>query len=190
MTTIVRGALGSSGCVAGGAAKVEVALIDNPMVTTANRAGFTACPLLSSEVLRDLPFGKAFNAFGEAVLLNQLRPPYLVFWLGGELGIAAFVEIESHNLGEPVAPHIQALPLFHPFEEVQLMTGELEELAVVLAIERRIGKKEKRCAGVHDAVGVFAQVVGRLANERNAAQILAHGLDRSQGPFQKLLVLH
>src|SRR6266704_621113 len=109
MTTVVRGALASRGCVAGGAAKVEVAVIDNPMVTTANRAGFTACPL-SSEViyirLRDLPFGKAFNAFGEAVLLNQLRPPYLVLWLGGELGIAAFVEIEGDNLGEPVAPYI------------------------------------------------------------------------------------
>ena len=51
-------------------------------------------------------------------------------------------------------------------------------------------KKQKRRAGVHDAVGVRAEVFGGLADHGDAAKILAHGLDRSERAFEQLPVLH
>ena len=60
----------------------------------------------------------------------------------------------------------------------------------MLAVEGGVRKKQKRSAGVHDAVCVLAQVVRGLADQGDAAQVLPDGLDAGKRSVEQLLVLH
>ena len=121
---------------------------------------------------------------------NQLRPAHPVLRLGGERGVAALVEVQSNDLGNAVAPHVQRLAILQTLEECDLLFVHLEQLCITLPIERRVFQEQERCAGVHDAVGVGPKVIGGLANHGDAAKVLANGLDGSERAVKQLLVLH
>lgn len=97
---------------------------------------------------------------------------------------------EGDNFGQPVAPHVKAFAILQAFKESELLFVHLEELCIPLAIERRILQEQKRCARVHNAVRICAEVIGRLADHGHATKVLANGLDRSQRTVKQLLVLH
>ena len=65
-----------------------------------------------------LSLGETLEAFVQTELLDELRAPYTVLWLGGELGITAVVEIERDDFGESVAADVQRFPLLQALEEV------------------------------------------------------------------------
>src|SRR5271156_3075172 len=135
---------------------------------------------LSGGWLGEFPLSEAFDSFVESVLLDQLGATCAVFRFRRELGVAPVVEVEGHNLGEPITPNVETFPVPQTFEKVELLIVELEQLAVILAVERVVRQKEKRRAGVHNAVGVLAQVVCGLADHGHAAAVLADGLDGSK----------
>ncbi len=137
-----------------------------------------------------LSLREALDAVGEAVLLDQLCAAGTVLGFGGELGIAALVEVQGDDFGQSVPAYIQGLALLQAFEKIKLLLAELEQLAVELPVERGIRQEQERRAGVHDGIRVLAQVVRGLADEGHAAQVLADGLDGGESRFEKLLVLH
>ena len=56
--------------------------------------------------LDSLSRGKALDALGESVLLDELGPAYSVLWFRGELGVATVVEVEGDNLRQAVAANV------------------------------------------------------------------------------------
>src|SRR6185437_7313776 len=140
--------------------------------------------------LGGLTLGKPRDALGESILGNELGAAHTVFRLGRERGIAATVEIESHHFGEAIAPHIQRLSVLQALEESELLFIHLEQFGIASPVECRVLEKQERCAGVHDAVGVLAQVLNGLADHGHTAKVFADGLNRRERSFQKLAVLH
>ena len=84
----------------------------------------------------------------------------------------------------------RAFAILQALEESELLFVHLEQFGITLPVEGRVFQKQERRAGVHDAVGVRAEVIGGLADHGHAAKVLAHGLDRSERTIQELLVLH
>ena len=147
-------------------------------------------PFWFGDWLHSLSLSKAIDALGESILFNQLRPSHPVLRLGGERGVAAFVEVQRNDLRNAVAPHVQRLAVLQTLKECDLLLVHLEQLCITLPIERCVFQEQKRCAGVHDAVGVGPKVIGGLANHGDAAKVLANGLDGSESAVKQLLVLH
>ena len=116
--------------------------------------GFTA--VWSFLLLRGLALGKAVYAFGEPILGDQLRPAHPVLRLGRERGVAARVEIERDDLGDPVTAHVQRLAVLQALEQRDLLLVHLEQLGIPLPVERGVLQEQERCAGVHDGIGVLA----------------------------------
>ena len=59
------------------------------------------CPwveLVKQAGLDRLSKGEPLDALSEAVGLDEFRPAYPVFWFGGELRVAAAVQIEREHL--------------------------------------------------------------------------------------------
>src|SRR5581483_3411358 len=137
-------------------ATAAVAVKASPQVTTTMMGGLIS--LWSFQWLRRLPLGKARNALGKSILGNELRPAHAVFGFGGERRIAATIKIHLDNFGEAVAAHVKRLAVLQALEESELLFGHLEQFGIPLAVEGRILQEEKRCAGVHNAVGVLSKV--------------------------------
>src|SRR5579863_3087514 len=98
---------------------------ESPMVMAMGIGGLTVCPF--SAELSGLALGKPCNALGESVLLNEPGPAHTVFRLGRKRGVTAGVEIQPHNFGKAVAPHIQRLAVLQALEESELLFVHLEQ---------------------------------------------------------------
>src|SRR5690349_9762231 len=100
----------------------------SPMLMAMRIGGLTVCPF--SAELSGLALGKPCNALGESVLLNEPGPAHSVFGLGRKCGVAAGVKIQTHNLGEAVAAHVQCLAVLQALEESKLLFVHLEQLGI------------------------------------------------------------
>ena len=126
--------------------------------------------------LDSLALGKARYALGESVLLDQLGAAYPVFGLGRKGCVAATVEVQGDDLRQSIAPHVESFAVLQALKESELLLVHLEQLGVPLTVEGGILQEQKGRAGVHDAVGIGAEVVGGLTNHGHAPEVLADGL--------------
>src|SRR5580698_8784814 len=90
---------------------------------------------LSGKQLYRFALHETLNAFVESVHLDQLRTSDFVLGPGRKFRVATAVKVEDHHLRRPVAPHIKRLPRTQALEQIKLLVAELEQLAVVLAVE-------------------------------------------------------
>ena len=124
-----------------------------------------------------LTLGKPGDAIGESVLFDQLRPPDPILWLRREGCVASTVKVEGDDLREAVASHVQTFAILQALEESNLLVVHLEELCVSFPVEGCVLEKQKGGTGVDDAVRIRSEVVCRLSDHGDAAEILADGLD-------------
>src|ERR1700721_415636 len=103
---------------------------------------------------------KPGNSLLQTPLRNQPSAPGSVLRPSREDGVAPRIEIQRHYFGKPIPAQIEALAPAEALEEVQLLVGHFEQLAVELAVERCIREQKDRRTGVHDAVCVFPKIVG------------------------------
>src|ERR1700733_4031646 len=103
---------------------------------------------------------KPGNSLLQTPLRNQPSASGSVLRPSREDGVAPRIEVQRDAFGKPIPAQIEGLALAEAFEEVQLLVGHLEQLAVELAVERCVREQKDRSAGVHDAVCVFAKIVG------------------------------
>ena len=107
-----------------------------------------------------LALGESCDSLRESVLGDEPGPAHAVFRLSRKDCVAAVIEIEFDDLRQSVAAHVETFAVLQALEESELLLIHLEEFRVALAVEGGVFQKQKRSAGVHNAVGVRAQVFG------------------------------